>query len=45
MRWGFMHSIREGYTPQEVEHLLDGIPFADLTIEEESIAMRIWVRK
>jgi hypothetical protein len=28
-----------------VEHLLAGIPFADLTIEEENIAMRIWVRK
>lgn len=45
MRWGFMHSVREGYTIQEVERLLNGIPFADLNIEEESIAMRIWVRK
>jgi hypothetical protein len=45
MRWGFMHSMREGYTIQEVGRLLAGIPFADLTIEEKSIAMRIWGRK
>jgi len=45
MRWGLRHSFGEGYTAQEAEQLVDGIPFASVRTEVDSISMAIWLEK
>jgi ubiquinone/menaquinone biosynthesis C-methylase UbiE len=45
MRWGLRHSFREGYTVQEAERLVDGIPFASVRTEVNGISMAIWLEK
>ena len=45
MRWGLQHSFREGYTVYEAERLVDGIPFASVRTEVDSISMAIWLEK
>jgi ubiquinone/menaquinone biosynthesis C-methylase UbiE len=45
MRWGLRHSFGEGYTVQKAEQLVDGIPFANVHIESDSISMGIWLEK
>lgn len=45
MRWGLRHSLEEGYTVAEAEQLVDGVPFASVRIESNSISMGIWLEK
>jgi ubiquinone/menaquinone biosynthesis C-methylase UbiE len=45
MRWGLRHSFGEGYTVQEAEQLLDGLPFASVRTEADRISMAIWLEK
>jgi ubiquinone/menaquinone biosynthesis C-methylase UbiE len=45
MRWGLRHSFREGYTVQEAERPIDGLPFASARTEANSISMAIWLEK
>jgi ubiquinone/menaquinone biosynthesis C-methylase UbiE len=45
MRWGLRHSFREGYTAQEAEQLVEGIPFASVRTEVDGISMAIWLEK
>ena len=45
MRWGLRHSFGEGYTVAEAEQLVDGVPFASVHIEADSISMGIWLEK
>jgi hypothetical protein len=45
MRWGLRHSVGEGYTVQEAEQLVDGIPFANVRTEADSISMAIWLER
>jgi ubiquinone/menaquinone biosynthesis C-methylase UbiE len=45
MRWGLRHSFREGYTVQEAEQLVDGLPFAGVRTDVDSISMAIWLEK
>ena len=45
MRWGLRHSFREGYTVQEAEQFVDGIPFASVRTDVECISMAIWLEK
>ena len=45
MRWGLRHSFGEGYTVQEAEQLVDGIPFASVRTEVDSISMAIWLER
>jgi ubiquinone/menaquinone biosynthesis C-methylase UbiE len=45
MRWGLRHSFREGYTVQEAEQLVDGIPFASVRTGVDRISMAIWLEK
>jgi ubiquinone/menaquinone biosynthesis C-methylase UbiE len=45
MRWGLRHSLREGYTVQEAEQLVNGLPFASFRAEVDSISMAIWLEK
>jgi len=45
MRWGLRHSFREGYTVEEAELLVDGIPFASVRTEMDGISMAIWLEK
>ena len=43
MRWGLRHSFGEGYTAQEAEQLADGIPFASVRTEVDSISFAVWL--
>jgi hypothetical protein len=43
MRWGLRHSFGEGYTVQEAEQLADGIPFASVRTEVDSISFAVWL--
>lgn len=45
MRWGLRHSFGEGYTAQEAEKLLDGIPFTRIRTDIAGISMAIWLEK
>ena len=45
MRWGLRHSFGEGYTAQEAEQLVDGIPFGSVRIGVDSINVAIWLEK
>jgi ubiquinone/menaquinone biosynthesis C-methylase UbiE len=45
MRWGLRHSFREGYSVEEVEQLVDGIPFASVRAELDGISMALWLGK
>jgi ubiquinone/menaquinone biosynthesis C-methylase UbiE len=45
MRWGLRHSFREGYTVQEAQQLVDGLPFASVRTEVDSISMAIWLER
>ena len=45
MRWDLRHSFEEGYTVAEAEQLVDGVPFASVHIESDSISMGIWLEK
>jgi len=45
MRWGLRHSFGEGCTVQEAEQLVDGIPFASVRTEVDSISMAIWLER
>jgi ubiquinone/menaquinone biosynthesis C-methylase UbiE len=45
MRWGLRHSFGDAYTVQEAERFVDGIPFASVQIETDSISMAIWLEK
>ena len=45
MRWGLRHSFREGYSVQEAEKLVDGIPFAGVRTEVDGISMALWLEK
>jgi len=45
MRCGLRHLFREGYTVQEAAQLVDGVPFARLRIEQDSIRLAVWLKK
>jgi ubiquinone/menaquinone biosynthesis C-methylase UbiE len=45
MRWGLRHSFGEGCTPAEAEGLVDGVPFASVRVEADSISMEIRLEK
>jgi hypothetical protein len=45
MRWGLRHSFGESYTVQEAEQLADGLPFASVRTEVDSISLAIWLER
>lgn len=45
MRWGLRHSLGEGYTVQEAEQLVDGIPFSSIRTEMDSTSLALWLEK
>lgn len=46
MRWGVRHSIREGYTPESMQHLLSQTRFgAAERIQLTDIGMSVWLRR
>jgi hypothetical protein len=45
MRWDLRHLFGEGYTVQEAEQLIDGLPFASFRTEAEGISVAIWLER
>jgi ubiquinone/menaquinone biosynthesis C-methylase UbiE len=45
MRWGLRHSFGEGYTVQEAQQLVEGLPFVSVRTEAEGISMAIWLER
>jgi ubiquinone/menaquinone biosynthesis C-methylase UbiE len=45
MRWGLRHSIREGYTAEQIEAIIRSTHFEDIQIKEEGMSMKILLKK
>ncbi len=45
MRWGFRHSIKESYTAQEIERIINDTQFRQFEVKEEEINLEIFLRK
>ena len=45
MRWGLMHSFREGYTANQIENIIKTTRFKKTQIREEEISMQIVLTK
>jgi len=45
MRWGLMHSFREGYTAKQIENMIKTTNFQKAQIKEEEISMQIILTK
>jgi ubiquinone/menaquinone biosynthesis C-methylase UbiE len=45
MRWGLMHSFREGYTTNQIENLIEATHFKKAQIRKEEISMQIILTK
>jgi len=45
MRWGLMHSFKEGYTARQIEEMVKSTQFKEVQIKEEEISMQILLKK
>lgn len=45
MRWGFKHSIKESYTAEQIEKLINETQFTQFEVEEEEINLEILLEK
>ncbi len=45
MRWGFRYSIKESYTAQEIERIINDTQFRQFEVKEEEINLEIFLRK
>jgi ubiquinone/menaquinone biosynthesis C-methylase UbiE len=45
MRLGLWHSFNEGYTAEEIEGIVRGVPFGDIEVQAEGADLEIWLKK
>jgi len=45
MRLGLRHSFNEGYTAEEIEGIVRGVPFGDIEVQAEGAGLEIRLKK
>ena len=45
MRLGLRHSFNEGYSAEEIEGIVRGVPFGNIEVQAEGADLEIWLKK